>query len=187
MGMYSGTIKGITIDGICFEQLYIFVTNNKIIDKNNIDIIGHRVVHGGDKYSSAVIIDEQVKKDIEKYIPLAPLHNKVSLLQIKAMEKLLPDAQQIAVFDTAFHHTLPDIISFYPVPYEWHEKYGIRRFGFHGINHQYCAQQAAQELKQDLSTLSLSGFLTVVKSFVNKTNLSCRLPIPDCRKKARNS
>ena len=126
--------------------------NSQTITKSNIDIVGHRVVHGGDKYSSATLITEQVKKDIEKFIPLAPLHNKVSLAQINVMEKLLPNAQQIAVFDTAFHHTLPAIASFYAVPYEWREKYGIRRYGFHGINHQYCAQQAALELKKDLST-----------------------------------
>ena len=102
-----------------------------------------------------MIIDDQVKKDIEKYIPLAPLHNKVSLAQINAIEELLPGTKQIAVFDTAFHHTLPDAISFYPVPYEWHEKYGIRRFGFHGINHQYCSQEAARILQKDVSTLSL--------------------------------
>jgi acetate kinase len=125
------------------------------IDKVGIDIIGHRVVHGGDKYSSAVIIDDQVKKDIEKYIPLAPLHNKVSLLHINALEKLLPDAKQIAVFDTAFHRTLPDTVSFYPVPYEWHEKYGIKRFGFHGINHQYCSKQAAHMLQTDIANFSV--------------------------------
>jgi acetate kinase len=124
--------------------------NNK-----SIDIVGHRVVHGGDKYSAAVIIDEQVKKDIEEYIPLAPLHNKVSLAQINALEKLLPDAKQIAVFDTAFHRTLPDAISFYPIPYQWHEQYGIKKFGFHGINHQYCSQQTARILKRDIANLSL--------------------------------
>ncbi len=120
-----------------------------------IDIVGHRVVHGGDKYTSAVIIDQQVKKDIEKYIPLAPLHNKISLLHINAIEKLLPDTKQIAVFDTAFHRTLPDAVSFYPLPYEWHEKYDIKRFGFHGINHEYCSQQAASILKADISKFSV--------------------------------
>ncbi len=119
-----------------------------------IDIVGHRVVHGGDKYSSAVIIDDQVKKDIEKYMPLAPLHNKISLFHINALEKLLPNAKQIAVFDTAFHRTLPDAVSFYPVPYEWHEKYDIKRFGFHGINHEYCSKQAAHILQADIANFS---------------------------------
>jgi len=128
---------------------------SELLQHNKIDIVGHRIVHGGDKYSQAVFITDEVKADIEKYIPLAPLHNKISLAQIKAIEKLLPNAQQIAVFDTAFHRTLPEAVSFYPLPYKWHEEYGIRRFGFHGINVEYCAQQAAHVLGQELSALSM--------------------------------
>ena len=121
-----------------------------------IDIVGHRVVHGGTKYSCSVVIDTDVKQDIKDCIKLAPLHNKTALAQIEAMEKLLPvGTQQVAVFDTAFHHTLSEAVKFYPVPYAWYEKYGIRRFGFHGINYQYCTQQAANLIEKDAATLSL--------------------------------
>ncbi len=122
---------------------------------SNIDIVGHRIVHGCSKYNKATLIDEQVQKDIEKYIPLAPLHNKVSSAQIKAIEKILPNAKQVAVFDTAFHRTLPEVVKTYSIPYEWFEEYDIQRFGFHGINHEYCAKQAAHALQKDISTLSL--------------------------------
>ena len=121
-----------------------------------IDAVGHRVVHGGVKYSSSVIIDDAVKQDIKDCIKLAPLHNKICLAQIEAMEKFLPSGtKQVAVFDTAFHHTLPESVKFYPVPYAWHEKYGIRRFGFHGISYQYCLHQTASLLNKKPSSLSL--------------------------------
>jgi acetate kinase len=121
-----------------------------------ISAVGHRVVHGGSKYSSSVIINDDVKQDIKDCIKLAPLHNKIALAQIEAMEKLLPKGtKQIAVFDTAFHRTLAESTSFYPLPYAWREKYGIHRYGFHGINYQYCTQQAAKILKKEISELSL--------------------------------
>lgn len=123
---------------------------------SSIHAVGHRVVHGGAKYSQSMVINDDVKQDIKDCIKLAPLHNAICLAQIEAMEKLLPaGTKQIAVFDTAFHHDLPEPVKIYPVPYSWHEKYGICRFGFHGINYQYCTQQAAHLLKKDVLALSL--------------------------------
>ena len=143
--------------GINSSGINLFSASNKSASpiQQNIHIVGHRIVHGGDKYSSAAVINDEVKKDIEHFIPLAPLHNKVSLAQINALQKLLPEVKQVAVFDTAFHRTLPEAVSFYPIPYEWHEKYGIKHFGFHGINHEYCSKQAARILQRDISSFSI--------------------------------
>jgi acetate kinase len=122
----------------------------------DIDIVGHRVVHGGAKYLNSVLIDEMVKNDIETFAKLAPLHNEINLDGILAAESIFPETtKQVAVFDTAFHRTLPLSASLYPLPYEWFEKYGIHKFGFHGINYQYCSHRAAQLLGGDLSNLNL--------------------------------
>ncbi|MGD1849944.1 MAG: acetate/propionate family kinase [Cyanophyceae cyanobacterium] len=119
-----------------------------------IALVGHRVVHGGDQYQSSVVVDEEVKGAIADLIPLAPLHNSANLNGIELMESLLGEVPQVAVFDTAFHHTLPDTAATYPGPYEWKAQ-GIRRYGFHGISHQFCSRRAAQILEQDLSELRL--------------------------------
>jgi len=116
--------------------------------------VGHRVVHGGRDYQDSVRIDKDVKEAIRKLIPLAPSHNPANLQGIEAMEKVLGDVPQVAVFDTAFHACMPDEASTYPGPYEWVEK-GIRRYGFHGISHQYVTQRAAAMLDQDVTTLKL--------------------------------
>ncbi len=121
----------------------------------SVDAIGHRIVHGGTKYSASTIVDDDVKEDIKECSKLAPLHNQVALTQIEAMEKIFPQTKQIVVFDTAFHRSLPESVNVYPVPYSWHEKYGIQRFGFHGINYQYCTRAAAEFLGKDSSALSL--------------------------------
>ncbi|MGC1526512.1 MAG: acetate kinase [Phormidesmis sp.] len=123
--------------------------------KENIHAVGHRVVHGGHKYPQAVLIDESVKATIDELIPLAPAHNPANLAGVQTAEDLLGTAcPQFAVFDTAFHQTLPPAAALYPVPQSWIDK-GIRRYGFHGISHQYCAHRAAYLLKKSLDSLRL--------------------------------
>ncbi|MEN9519574.1 MAG: hypothetical protein RLZZ381_2162 [Cyanobacteriota bacterium] len=127
----------------------------KVIDSfKEIDLVGHRVVHGGAKYSQATVITAAVKDAIADLIPLAPTHNPAHLAGIETIETLLPDVPQVAVFDTAFHSTIPEPAKVYPLPYEWYE-HGIQRYGFHGISHQYCANRAAQILGKPLESLKI--------------------------------
>jgi len=119
-----------------------------------IDIVGHRVVHGGQDYQQSTLISPDVKEAIARLSVFAPVHNPVNLEGIEALEKILPNVPQVAVFDTAFHAQLPPAAFVYPGPYEWLED-GIRRYGFHGISHQYCARRAAQILNRDLTPLRL--------------------------------
>lgn len=121
---------------------------------SEISIVGHRVVHGGDRYSQATFVTEAVKQTIEALIPLAPNHNPAHLQEILAVEAVLGDIPQVAVFDTAFHTSIPPAAATYPIPYEWFEK-GIRRYGFHGISHRYCAQRAAALLGTPLESLRI--------------------------------
>ncbi|MFN9560292.1 MAG: acetate kinase [Dolichospermum sp.] len=125
-----------------------------IDDLSVIDVVGHRVVHGGQDYKEAVIITEDVKQAIARLCNLAPAHNPAALAGIEAMEKSLGNIPQVAVFDTGFHNTLPDAAAIYPIPYNFAEQ-GIRRYGFHGISHQYCANRAAEILGQDLLSLRI--------------------------------
>ena len=113
---------------------------------DEIDAIGHRVVHGGEAYSSSVLIDDDVIAKIEKYAELAPLHNPPNLAGIVACRDILPKVPQVAVFDTAFHQTMPAQAYLYAIPYEYYEKYGIRRYGFHGTSHRYVSMKAAEFL-----------------------------------------
>jgi acetate kinase len=127
----------------------------RVTEKSAIDAVGHRVVHGGQHYDRAVRIDAQVKSTIASLIPLAPNHNPANLEGIELIEILLGEqVPQFAVFDTAFHRQMPDAAAIYPGPYEWIEA-GIRRYGFHGVSHEYCADRAAQLLGQDLNSLRL--------------------------------
>ncbi|MDH6098254.1 acetate kinase [Anabaenopsis sp. FSS-46] len=127
----------------------------KVIDQlSEINVVGHRVVHGGQEYRKSVIITEDVKSKISSLSSLAPAHNPAALEGIEAIEQSLGDVTQVAVFDTGFHATLPDAAAIYPGPYEWVEQ-GIRRYGFHGISHQYCSGRAAQILNRDLASLKL--------------------------------
>ncbi|HEY9878009.1 MAG TPA: acetate kinase [Leptolyngbyaceae cyanobacterium] len=119
-----------------------------------IDAIGHRVVHGGREYSGSVRITEAVKAEIRNLIPVAPAHNPANLEGIEVLERLLGGVPQVAAFDTAFHAEMPKFAAAYPGPYEWLEK-GIRRYGFHGISHQYVAQRAATLLGRNLADLKL--------------------------------
>lgn len=111
---------------------------------DKIHAVGHRVAQGGHYYKESVLIDNQVKENIEQLAELAPLHNLANLLGILAIEKLLPQAKQVAVFDTAFHQTMPDYAYMYAIPYELYEKHKIRRYGFHGTSHQFVARKACE-------------------------------------------
>jgi acetate kinase len=119
-----------------------------------IDIVGHRVVHGGSQYHQPILINAQVQTEIDRLSIFAPLHNPANLMGIRAIETLAPQLPQIAVFDTAFFGNLPAVAYMYPLPYQWLEQ-GIRKYGFHGISHQYCADRAAQLLGRDLRDLRL--------------------------------
>ena len=113
--------------------------------------VGHRVVHGGERYTSAVRITPEVKQAIEELAELAPLHNPPALDGIAAVEQVLPDVPQVAAFDTAFHSTLSEAARTYPVPQKWTREWGMRRYGFHGLSHSYCAGRAAEMIdRQDL-------------------------------------
>jgi acetate kinase len=126
-----------------------------IADRTDIDIVGHRVVHGGQEYRQATFITSEVKEAIANLSTFAPVHNPANLEGIEAIEKILgTPTPQVAVFDTAFHSNLPLAAATYPVPYEWFEQ-GIRRYGFHGISHQYCAHRTAQLMGKDLASLRL--------------------------------
>lgn len=121
---------------------------------SEIDVVGHRVVHGGPQYEQPTLITPEVKAGIGSVSAFAPLHNRAELEGVEIIEMLLGPVPQIAVFDTGFHRKMPLAAAVYPGPYEWFER-GIRRYGFHGINHQYCAARAAQLLRRDLQSLKL--------------------------------
>ncbi len=135
------------------EEVIKALTDNTygvIKDLNDIYAIGHRVVHGGEYFKKAVIIDEEVMKAIEKCIPLAPLHNPPNITGIKACKAAMPNVPQVAVFDTAFHQTMPKEVYTYAIPYEYYEKYSVRKYGFHGTSHQFVAGRAAALLGKPL-------------------------------------
>jgi acetate kinase len=125
-----------------------------IAHPSDIAVVGHRVVHGGPDYRESTLITPQVKETIQRLSSFAPLHNPANLEGIEATEQALGTVPQVAVFDTAFHSTLPPEAAIYPGPYHWFEQ-GIRRYGFHGISHQYCSWRSAQLLGRDLSELRL--------------------------------
>jgi len=115
-----------------------------------IKAVGHRVAHGGENFKESVLIDNDVKRDIENCAELAPLHNPAHLKGILSCEKLLPGIPQVAVFDTSFHQTMPDYAFMYAIPYEYYEKYRIRKYGFHGTSHRFVAEKACKMLNVDL-------------------------------------
>ena len=139
------------------ERLLDMLSSGKVpavATTSEIDVVGHRIVNGGREYTEPILITPEVKSVISRMSALAPLHNRAELEGIELIEKKLGGVRQVAVFDTGFHSKLPDAAAVYPGPYEWFEQ-GIRRFGFHGINHQYCASRAAQLLGRDLRELKL--------------------------------
>jgi acetate kinase len=139
------------------EQLLDALWNGKmraVSSPSDIDVVGHRVVHGGNKYKQPTVVSSAVRRALAQLSVLAPLHNRAELEGMEIIQKRLGTVQQIAVFDTAFHSRMPPAAFVYPGPYQWFAQ-GIRRFGFHGINHQYCAERAAQLLHKHLSSLRL--------------------------------
>ena len=117
--------------------------------------VGHRVVHGGDKYADSVIITEDVTNTIRNLFHLAPLHNPSNLMGIEAFQEFIPDAKEVAVFDTGFHQTMPKENYMYAAPYEWYEKYGVRRYAYHGISHQYITEYMQNYLgKKDVNLIT---------------------------------
>ena len=118
---------------------------------DEIGAVGHRVVHGGEKFANSVVITEDVLKAIEECNDLAPLHNPANLIGINACQKLMPNTPMVAVFDTAFHQTMPEKAYLYGLPYEYYEKYGVRRYGFHGTSHSFVSKHAAEFLGLDIN------------------------------------
>ena len=131
---------------VMLEEL---VNHGAVKNLDEIKAVGHRVLHGGEKYTDSVIITDEVVKDIKNLTKLGPLHHPGNLAGIKAMQEALPDAVQVAVFDTAFHHTISPIQYMYPVPMEWYRKYGVRKYGFHGTSHKYITQTMQQKLGKE--------------------------------------
>lgn len=125
----------------------------KSIDE--IDAVGHRVLHGGEKFAKSVVIDQECMDAIEEFIPLGPLHNPANLMGINACAEAMPGVPMVAVFDTAFHQTMPQEAFMYGLPYEAYEKYRIRRYGFHGTSHLYVSQKAAEVVGKDIKDLKI--------------------------------
>ncbi|WP_414834885.1 acetate kinase [Bacillus altitudinis] len=128
---------------------------NIIKDFNEIDGVGHRVVHGGEKFSDSVVLTDEVINDIDQLSELAPLHNPANVVGIKAFKQILPDVPAIAVFDTAFHQTMPEQSYLYSLPYDYYKNFGIRKYGFHGTSHKFVTERAAELLGRPLEELRL--------------------------------
>lgn len=131
---------------IMLEEL---VNYGAVKDLSEIKAVGHRAVHGGEKYTKSVVIDNEVLKDMKEFGKFAPLHLPGNIAGVKAMQKALPDAVQVAVFDTAFHQTIPKVQYMYPVPMEWYKKYGVRKYGFHGTSHKYITEVMQKKLGKE--------------------------------------
>ena len=137
---------------LAIEYILGVLTSEKhgcIKNMEEIDAVGHRVVHGGEKFNSSVVITDEVIRNIEACIEIAPLHNPPNLAGIFAISDLLPQVPQVAVFDTAFHQTMPEHAYMYGIPYSLYKKYGIRRYGFHGTSHRYVSRRACEFLGLD--------------------------------------
>ena len=124
-------------------------------DLSEINAIGHRVLHGGSKFSGSVLVDDKVIDAIRECIPLGPLHNPANLMGIEACRELMPNTPNVAVFDTAFHATIPDYAYMYAVPYEDYEQYGIRKYGFHGTSHRFVSKQVAKYMNKPAEELKI--------------------------------
>ncbi len=137
------------------ETISLLTDSGIIKSMDEITAVGHRVVHGGEKFCKSALIDEEVIKAIEECIILAPLHNGPNMVGIKACREILPNVPMVAVFDTAFHQTMPDKAFIYALPYSFYQEKGIRRYGFHGTSHKYVAQRAAVVLNKQFNTLKI--------------------------------
>lgn len=143
--------------------------NGVIKSLDEIEGVGHRLVHGGEKYADSVVIDDDVISTVTELIPLAPLHNPANLIGVETFKKLLPNVKNVAVFDTAFHQSMEKSAYIYPVPYEWYSEYGVRKYGFHGTSHKYINAKISEVLKRkDLKVISChlgnGGSITAIDS-----------------------
>lgn len=143
-------------DAIDFALKQLTNPEYKVIDSlEEISAVGHRIVHGGEKFNKSVLINDEVIDAIKECIPLAPLHNPAGLLGIEACQKEIPGAKMVAVFDTAFHQTMKKEQYIYPLPYEYYEKYGVRKYGFHGTSHMYVSRRVAEMMDEDIKNLRI--------------------------------
>lgn len=150
----KGLIDHIGEEGSKFSNHYSGL--KVILEKiKSVDAVGHRVVHGAEKFKKPTLVDQNVIKGIKKCCAIAPLHNPANLSGILACQKLLPGIKQVAVFDTAFHQTIPEYAYIYGLPYEYYQRLGARKYGFHGTSHEYVAAEAGRILKKPLSKLKL--------------------------------
>ncbi|MEA3249697.1 MAG: acetate kinase [Patescibacteria group bacterium] len=133
-----------------FSLLYEFG-----FEDGDVKAVGHRVVHGGERFTRPILVTSEVLRQLRKYDKLAPLHNPANIAGIEAATRVLPKAKQVAVFDTAFHATIPDFAHMYALPWRWYEKHGIRKYGFHGISHQYVSEEAARKMKKPSEKVNL--------------------------------
>ena len=133
----------------CELMLKALLESGVIASMDEIGAVGHRVLHGGEEFTASCIITEEVKAAIRKYIPLGPLHNPANLMGIEACEAVMPTTPQVAVFDTAFHQTMPPKAFMYGVPYEYYKEMGVRRYGFHGTSHRYVSKRVCEFLNID--------------------------------------
>ena len=129
--------------------------NGVISDLSEIDAVGHRFVHGGEKITKSVVIDEEVKKAVKEYSKFAPLHNPANMMGLEACEKLLPNVKNVAVFDTAFHQSMPKETYLYGIDYKYYEEQAIRKYGFHGTSHDFITQKTAKVLEKDQNELNM--------------------------------
>ena len=145
---------------VAFEEVVKYLTDSKIgviKDLAEIGAIGHRFVHGGAEFTESVIVTDEVIENCKKYIEYAPIHNPANLQGIEACKKIMPEIPQALVFDTAFHTSIPEVAALYAIPYEYYEKYGIRKYGFHGTSHKYISETYAKQVgksPEDLNIIS---------------------------------
>ena len=176
----QGLVERIGIDGILTQKVegrdkYVVETELKdhkiaidlvlktLVDEkqgviksmDEISAVGHRVVHGGEKYSKSVLVNDEVLENLEDLVKLAPLHNPANIIGIKACQALMPNTPMVVVFDTAFHQTMPAKAFIYPVPYKFYEEDHVRRYGFHGTSHKYVAGQVAKWMNKDIADLKI--------------------------------
>ncbi|MEG2936123.1 MAG: acetate kinase [Clostridium sp.] len=130
-------------------------THGVIASMDEISAVGHRVVHGGEKYAESVVINDEVMASLEECVKLAPLHNPANIIGINACKSLMPSTPMVAVFDTAFHQTMPKTSYIYPLPYELYENHGIRKYGFHGTSHKYVSTECAKMLGKDIKDVKI--------------------------------
>lgn len=135
--------------------LHMLIEQKAVSSLNDIDGIGHRLVHGGEDFSDSVLITEDAITHFEKLSDLAPLHNPANITGIKEFQKALPQVPAVAVFDTAFHQTMPESSFLYSIPYDYYKKYGIRKYGFHGTSHKYVSGRAAELLNRPIESIRL--------------------------------